>query len=248
MSVELLVTDIQQRFGYQMLRRAAELAPIRETLATGLTAVDELLDGGLLRGATHSISGAPTSGATSLLYQAVASVQAQGIAVVYLDMSGLFDPPNAAAAGIEIERLLLLSGTSLQHTLFLIRTLAQQQLPCLVVIDHPPALPLVQLKAVLRDAPLTLLALSPQLLSPGGGEFGYRAQAKLPGSFSPERQGVSEKMQVALECDRQDWRLEHGDLVGFNSELRLTAHPFLPFRQVRLSFDIPLEEACSARW
>ena len=221
MSVELLVADIQQRFGYQTLRRAAELVPMRELLPTGVREADELLDGGLLGGATHSISGGPTSGATSLLYQAVGAVQADGMPVVYLDMGRLFDPPNAAAAGVELERLLLLSGTSLKHALFLIRSLAQQQLPCLVAIDHPAALPLAQLKAILRDAPLTLLALSPQPLP---------------------------QMQVMLECERQDWRMERRDVVGFISELRLTAHPFLPFRQVRASFAIPPEEACSARW
>lgn len=221
MSLELLVADMRQRFGYQTLRRAAELAPIRETLPTGLRAVDELLDGGLLRGATHCVSGQPTSGAASLFYRAVAGAQAQGLPVVYLDMGGLLDPPNAAAAGVEIERLLQLSGTSLQHALFLIRSLAQQRLPCLVAVDQPAALPLAQLKAILRDAPLTLLALSPQ---------------PLPG------------MQVMLECARQDWRLEGRDAIGFISELRLTAHPFLPFRQVRATFDIPREEACLARW
>ena len=52
MSVELLVADIQQSFGYQAFCRAAELAPARETLPTGMRALDELLDGGLLRGAT----------------------------------------------------------------------------------------------------------------------------------------------------------------------------------------------------
>lgn len=221
MSVELLVADMQQRFGYQAFCRAAELAPIREMLPTGIRAVDELLDGGLLRGATHCLSGEPTSGATSLLYQAVASAQAQGLPVVYLDMGRLLDPPNAAAAGVQLERLLLLSATPLQQALFLIRSLAQQRLPCLLALDHPAALPLAQLKAILRDASLTLLALSPM---------------PLPG------------MQVALECQRQDWRMERGDAIGFVSELRLTAHPFLPFRQVRVSFDIPREEACSARW
>lgn len=246
MSVELLLTDIQQRFGYQMLRRAAELAPVRETLPTGLTAVDELLDGGLLRGATHCISGRPTSGATSLFYAAVASAQAQGMAVVYLDMGLLFDPPNAAAADIAIERLLLLSGTSVQRALFLIRALAQQRLPCLLAIDQPPALPLGQLKAVLRDAPLTLLALSSQLR--GGGEYACHSRPEFEPARSAERQSFSGQMQVTLECERGDWRRERGDLVGFNSELRLASHPFLPFRQVRLAFDIPPEEACSARW
>ena len=136
-------------------------------------------------------------------------------------MGGLLDPPNAAAAGVELGRLLLLSGAPLKQALFLIRSLARQGLPCLVALDHPPALPLAQLKAILRDAPLTLLALSSQ---------------RLPGT------------QVALECQRQAWRMERGDVVGFISELRLTAHPFLPLRQVRATFDIPLEEACSARW
>ncbi len=221
MSLELLVADIQQRFGYQTLRPAVELAPLRETLSTGMAAADELLDGGLLRGATHCLSGQPTSGATSLLYSAVACAQAEGLTVVYLDMGRLFDPPNAAAAGVAVERLLLLSGTSLKRALFLLRALAQRQLPCLAVVDQPSALPLTQIKAVLRDAPLTLLTLSP---------------VPLPG------------MQVALECRRQDWRLDRGDIIGFNSELRLTAHPFLPYRQVRATFAIPREEACSALW
>ncbi|MCY4061516.1 MAG: hypothetical protein OXG53_04030 [Chloroflexi bacterium] len=221
MSVESLVADIQQRFGYQTLRRAAELVSIRETLSTGIAAVDELLEGGLLRGAAHGISGQPTSGATSLLYAAVASAQEQALPVVYLDMGGLFDPPNAALAGIEIERLLLLRRTSLQHALFLIRSLAQQRLPCLVAVDQPAALPLAQLKAILRDAPLTLLALSP---------------------------GALPQMQVALACRRRAWQMERGDVIGFRSELRLTAHPFLPFRQRELAFAIPREETCSARW
>ena len=221
MSVESLVTDIQQRFGFLSLRPAAELAPAREMLPTGLRAADELLDGGLLCGAIHCISGAPTSGATSLLYQAVAGAQAGGLPVVYLDMGRRLDPPNAAAAGVELSRLLLVKGASLKHALFLIRYLAQQQLPCLVAIDHPAALPLAQLKAILRDAPLTLLTLSPQ---------------PLPG------------MQVTLECCRQDWLMGRRDITGFISELRLTAHPFLPYRQVRATFDIPREETCSARW
>ena len=182
MSLELLVADMQQRFGYQAFCRAAELAPARDTLPTGMRAADELLDGGLLAGATHCISGEPTSGATSLFYQAVAGAQAQDVPVVYLDMGGLLDPPNAAAAGVELERLLLLSRTPLKQALFLIRSLAGQRLPCLLALDHPPATPLAQLKAILRDAPLTLLALSPGALPGplGGGEYGYRARENSP--------------------------------------------------------------------
>lgn len=215
MSVEGLVAGIQKRFGYQTLRPACELMEIRATLATGMPAVDDLLEGGLLRGAAHQIIGQPTSGATSLVYRAVASAQAQGVPVIYLDMACLFDPPNAAAAGVQIEQLLLLSEPALKPALFLIRYLAQQQLPCLAVLDHPTALPLAQLRSVLRDAPLTLLAFSPRPLEP---------------------------MQVVLACQRSDWKMHRGDVVAFSSDLRLLAHPFLPFRQGSMSFAIPKEE------
>ena len=216
MSVESLVSGIQQRFGYQTLRRASELMGARATLSTGMAVVDDLLDGGLLQGAAHNIAGRPTSGATSVLYGMVASLGAQGAPVIYLDMGRLFDPPNAAAAGVRIESLLLLSETALKHALFLIRSLAQHQLPCLVVLDHPPALPLAQLKPVLRDAPLTLLALSPQPL---------------------------EGIQVVLGCHWRDWHLQNGDVAGFSSDLHLLAHPFLPLRQRSMCFAIPKEEA-----
>lgn len=109
----MIVTHIQQRFGYQTLRRASELLQVRETLSASMETVDDLLDGGLLKGVTHSLSGQATSGATTLLYRTIASVQAQGIPAVYLDMEDLFDPPNAAATGVQIDRLLLISQTSI---------------------------------------------------------------------------------------------------------------------------------------
>ena len=217
MSLERLVSGIQQRFGYGALRRASELTQLRRTLATGLTPLDAMLDGGLLQGAAHQIIGQPTSGATSLLYHALANLQGQGLPVVYMDMAGLFDPPNAAAAGLRIERLLLLRETDPQHALFLIHYLAQRQLPCLLALDQPAALPLTQLKPVLRDAPLTLLVLA-----------------------APPLAG----MQVVLRCQWQAWDFDNGDVCAFRSDLRLLAHPFLPFRQCSLRFTIPREETC----
>ena len=221
MTLDQLVTRLEQRFGYQALRPAAELAPSRAILPTGIASVDALLDGGLLRGSAHSLSGAPTAGATSLFYAAIASAQARDLPVVYLDAAGLFDPPNAAAAGIALERLLLLDARHLPPAWLLLRQLATQALPCLVACDHAQALPLTQLRAALRDAPLTLLALSPRQLH---------------------------GMPVALSLRRRHWQIARGDVTGFTSELLLRAHPFLPKRQAQIHFSIPREEACSALW
>ena len=212
----MLVASLRHRFGYQTLCRASELLYSRATLPTGVAELDALLDGGLLQGATHQFAGQPTSGATSLLYHAIANAQAQGMPVIYVDMALLFDPPHAAAVGVDIKNLLLLRETALQNALFLIRHLAQQRLPCLLALDHPAALPLAQLAPLLRDAPLTLIALTPKLL---GG------------------------LQVVLRCCRQDWHLRDGDVTGFRSELRLLAHPFLPARGGCMDFTLPKEEA-----
>ena len=221
MTLEKLAAGIERRFGHRALRRAAELARSRATLPTGLPAVDALLDGGLLRGAAHSLSGTPTSGATSLFYAAIASAQGQETPAVYLNMAGLFDPPNAAAAGVRLDSLPVLDADDLAQALFLLRGLAGQALPCLVALDNPQALPLSQLRSALRDAPLTLLALSP---------------APLAG------------MQVSLALRRCAWQSARGDVTGFTSRLQLRAHPFLPTRQATVHFAIPREEACSAPW
>lgn len=211
---------MSQRFGYQTFSCAPELAPVREFLPTGLRSVDELLDGGLLVCATHCINGGPTSGASSLLYRAVAGAQAQGMPVLYLDMAQSLDRRKAAAAGVDLDRLLLPIGTSLEQMRLMIDRLARWGQPGLVAIDHPAPMSLARLGASLRNTTLTVLALSP---------------GPLPG------------MQVRLDCQRQEWRMERGAAIGFISELRLTAHPFLPIRQVRACFDIPRPEDCSAR-
>lgn len=220
MLLDSYAAQLSQRFGCQARSPATVLAPVRETVPTGMRAVDELLDGGLLVGGTHCISGDPTSGASSLLYRAVASAQAQGVPVLYLDMAGQFDRTKAAAVGVDLERLPLPSETSLEQTMLLIRSLSWRGQPGLVVFDHPAPLPLARLRASLRNADLILLALS---------------QGPLPGT------------QVSLECQRQEWRMERGSAVGFISEVRLTAHPFLPYRQVRACFDIPRRETFSTR-
>lgn len=211
MSLQLPLAGFQPRIAFPIVRPAAALTPTRETLPTGLRALDELLDGGLLTGATHCISGAQNSGAARALYQAVAGAQSQGLSVVYLNAQGRFERREAAAAGVDLGRLRLFRGDRLRPALFQIGSLAREGEPGLVAIDHPAAGLLARLKAILRGAPVTLLALSP---------------APLPG------------MQVTLECQRQAWRMEGGAAVGFISELRLTAHPFLPFRQARAAFAI----------
>ncbi len=215
MNIETLIADVQHRFGHQALKRASNMIIERETLSTGIATLDAMLEGGLLKGATHSLSGKPTSGATSLVYQIVASIQKQKIPVVYLDMANLFDVPNAVSMGIQTEDLLLAQSVSLKNTLFLIQTLAKHRIPCLLVVDTPDLLPLTQVKSALRKGLITLITLSTKPLL---------------------------DMQVSLQCQHKSWRFEGEDVVSFTSDVRLCHHPFLSSGQIELSFAVPKED------
>lgn len=213
--IDALIAEIHHKFGYGKLKRVSELVKTQNNLSTGIASLDELLRGGLLVGSTHNIIGQATSGATSLLYQVIAGVQTSNIPILYLDMVQLFDPPNAANIGIEVEKLLLINPTTIKHMLFLIHTLARHRLPCLVVIDNPSELPLTQLNPMLRKNHVTLLVLSSEPLK---------------------------QMRISLLCKRQRWHYEYGDVTSFTSKIHLKKHPFIVPSSIQMTFDVPKED------
>jgi hypothetical protein len=76
-------------------------------LTTGWREVDRLLGGGLPRGRTSEASGARSSGKASLALAATASATTAGQLVAWIDGAGELWPPAAAAAGVDLARLLL---------------------------------------------------------------------------------------------------------------------------------------------
>ena len=84
------------------------LAPPPERLASiGRKDLDVALGGGLRRGHLSEIVGAPSSGRSTLLLQALAAATAdRGEAAALVDGSGTFDPASAAAQGLDLRRLL----------------------------------------------------------------------------------------------------------------------------------------------
>jgi hypothetical protein len=77
-----------------------------EVAATGFRAVDELLHGGLPVGAISELTGAVSSGRTSLALQFVAQRTAEARACAWVDVSDAFDPESAAANGVRLKQLL----------------------------------------------------------------------------------------------------------------------------------------------
>jgi hypothetical protein len=84
-----------------------------EVAATGILAVDELLHGGLPVGAISELTGATSSGRTSLALQFVAQRTAEERTCAWVDVNDAFDPESAAANGVRLKQLLWMRcGTS----------------------------------------------------------------------------------------------------------------------------------------
>ncbi len=79
---------------------------IREVAATGIHAVDELLEGGLPVGAISELTGAESSGRTSLALAFVARRTAEGRVCAWVDGNDCFEPESAAANGVSLRQLL----------------------------------------------------------------------------------------------------------------------------------------------
>jgi hypothetical protein len=82
-----------------------------ERAATGVSAIDALLDGGLPRGHVSEIVGPRSTGRTTLLGHVLAAGVERGEAVAMVDPCDRFDPLSAAGLGLDLHRLLWVRGT-----------------------------------------------------------------------------------------------------------------------------------------
>ncbi len=90
-----------------MLTGAAGVPHPGEALASmGDANLDRALGGGLRRGHLSEITGAASSGQTSILVDAMRAATARGEAAALVDAADTFDPASAADRGVALLRLL----------------------------------------------------------------------------------------------------------------------------------------------
>ena len=82
-----------------------DIRPAPEMVSSGIPQLDSLT-GGLARGCLTEICGTASSGRTSVLLLALARATQRGEVCALVDASDAFDPASAAAAGMEMSRLL----------------------------------------------------------------------------------------------------------------------------------------------
>jgi hypothetical protein len=79
-----------------------------ELFSTGMAEVDTILGGGIPRGAITEVSGAASTGKTSLALSTLAVITQLGNACAWVDVNDALSPEATAAAGVELRRLLWL--------------------------------------------------------------------------------------------------------------------------------------------
>ncbi len=79
---------------------------VRPHAGTGIASVDAVLEGGLPLGAISELAGPECSGRTSLALSFLARMTKEGRVCAWIDVSDALDPASAAAAGVDLARLL----------------------------------------------------------------------------------------------------------------------------------------------
>jgi len=117
-----IISALEPRFA-SALEIRGRAAP--QLLSTGIAELD-LAIGGIPRGALTEIFGAASTGRSSLLGAALADATSRQEACALVDAGDAFDPASAAAAGVELDRLLWIRcGGNAERAIFAADLLAQ---------------------------------------------------------------------------------------------------------------------------
>jgi recombination protein RecA len=139
------------------------------TVVTGIPEIDSLT-GGLPRGALTEIFGPACSGVTSFLLSALSTRTEHQEACALIDGSDMFDPCSAAAAGVDLKKLLWVRCHSIDQTLRATDLLLQSGGFSFIAVDvsdispklvrHVPLDSWFRFRRAVEDTPTILLLLS----------------------------------------------------------------------------------------
>ena len=113
--------------------------PGEEVLGTGCEVLDCLLDGGLCRGTMVELVGGRSSGRFSLVMSVLAAVTGCGEAAALVDLGDAFDPQGAAAAAVDLDRLLWARPRTTKEALASAEAILASGIPLVVIeLGMPP--------------------------------------------------------------------------------------------------------------
>ena len=202
----------------------------RESLPTGVEALDRLLSGGLPRGGFVEVVARRSSGRFSLAIAALAAATSCGETAALVDVGGHLDPQSAQEAGVDLERLLWVRPEKLKHAVAAAEMLLATGF-ALVVVDlgvppvrgrFVPDAAWVRLERAARDRGAALLLLSPYrvgataeaVVALDAAHPVWRGERRAPAMLS----GIGARMTLQKDAAAKE---------GARGELRLSMDPVL---------------------
>src|SRR6187401_2219058 len=160
-ALNVALAQIEKQFGKGSVMRLGDdtRAPL-EVIPTGSIALDVALGlGGLPRGRVVEIYGPESSGKTTVALHAVASAQAAGGIVAFIDAEHALDPDYAKALGVDTDALLVSQPDSGEQALEIADMLSRSGAIDLVVVDSVAALvPRAEIEGEMGDSHVGLQA------------------------------------------------------------------------------------------
>lgn len=189
-----VITDLQRRFGPQIIQSLREFSPARgHAVATGFADLDALLPtGGLPRGDLTHIDGGTTA-TLGVFTLALETAMRAGEVIVIIDGPGTFDADVAARRGLNLDHSLVIQPqTALQGLAMAHDLLCVAHLDALLIDGIPAGINLDRLLHAARQShAVVLLTHAPPLAASG----------------------------ITLHLTHTGW-VRHGDqIVGYRSEV-----------------------------
>src|SRR5687767_10656546 len=160
-ALEAALAQIEKQYGKGSVMRLGDetRAPL-EVIPTGSIALDVALGlGGLPRGRVVEIYGPESSGKTTVALHAVASAQAAGGIVAFIDAEHALDPDYAKNLGVDTDALLVSQPDSGEQALEIADMLIRSGALSLIVIDSVAALvPRAEIEGEMGDSHVGLQA------------------------------------------------------------------------------------------
>jgi recombination protein RecA len=196
--------------------------PVEGVVSTGFPVLDAVLGpGGVPRSTSLALRGDGSSGKTTLALRLAAEAQSAGSIVAWLDAGQSFDPVEAAARGVRLPWLVLVTPADLDEGLSIAGALLGGRAVDLLVVDLPARLGRTAKPAQVADRLHRLAALARRtgvllvLLEPPGP----------PGPLAP---AVAESAGLRLELARRAWIRLGRDVVGQRTEVVVARNRFGP--------------------